>query len=237
MQLARKPEEAAAARQAHLNAAADNENNADGKEGAYRGRGNRLRARGNRSRGQGRNFGEDGTAPTHMQGQALPLTDATNGTGHEGATTEDGGKQYKPRAPRPQRQRGPPEDGVPSKNKVMVANLPFDFSEEKLKDLFSAYQPTSAKIALRPIPRFMIKKLIERNEPRKGRGFGFVTLETEDMQQKAVSEMNGRLIQEREIVVKVAIDSPGKEEAELNDSAAAGAHDKTANGTSAEVAA
>ena len=30
------------------------------------------------------------------------------------------------------RQRGPPEDGIPSKNKVMVANLPYDLSEEKV---------------------------------------------------------------------------------------------------------
>ena len=51
-----------------------------------------------------------------------------------------------------------------------------------------------------------------RNEPRKGRGFGFVTLATEDMQQKACSEMNGKEIEGREIAVKMAIDSPVKEE-------------------------
>lgn len=39
-----------------------------------------------------------------------------------------------PRAPRQQRQRGPPEDGVPSKMKVMVANLPYDLKEEKVSD-------------------------------------------------------------------------------------------------------
>jgi RNA recognition motif-containing protein len=56
----------------------------------------------------------------------------------------------------------------------------------------------------------MIKKLQARGEPRKGRGFGFVTLASEELQQKAVAEMNGREIEGREIAVKVAIDSPDK---------------------------
>lgn len=38
-----------------------------------------------------------------------------------------------PRVPRERRERGPPADGIPSKNKVMVANLPYDLSEEKVR--------------------------------------------------------------------------------------------------------
>lgn len=77
----------------------------------------------------------------------------------------------------------------------------------------------------------MVKKLQARNEPRKGRGFGFVTLASEEMQQKAVNEMNGREIEGREIAVKVAIDSPDKTDEEANAPATenAGQH---ANGTS-----
>jgi len=52
----------------------------------------------------------------------------------------------------------------------------------------------------------MVRKLQQRGEPRKGRGFGFVTLASEDMQKKAVEEMNGKVIEGREIAVKVAID-------------------------------
>jgi RNA recognition motif-containing protein len=87
----------------------------------------------------------------------------------------------------------------------------------QLKELFTAYQPSSAKIALRPIPRFMIKKLQARGEARKGRGFGFVTLASEEMQQKAVAEMNGKEIEGREIAVKVAIDSPDKTDDDIID--------------------
>ena len=98
----------------------------------------------------------------------------------------------------------------------------------QLKELFQAYEPSSAKIALRPIPRFMIKKLQARGEPRKGRGFGFVTLASEELQQKAVTEMNGKEIEGREIAVKVAIDSPDKTDEEANIP-----HDHEANGQEA----
>lgn len=60
----------------------------------------------------------------------------------------------------------------------------------------------------------MVRKLQARNEPRKGRGFGFVSCGSEELQQKAVEEMNGKEVEGREIAVKVAIDSPGKEDAE-----------------------
>ena len=46
-------------------------------------------------------------------------------------------KETKPakaaREPREKRERGPPADGVPSKTKVMVANLPYDLAEDKVR--------------------------------------------------------------------------------------------------------
>jgi len=163
------------------------------------------------------------------------LTDTTN---IPAETKDKDTKEKAPKAAReprePRRERGPPADGIPSKNKVMVANLPYDLSEEKLKELFAAYEPSSAKIALRPIPRFMVKKLQARNEPRKGRGFGFVTLSSEEQQQKAVSEMNGKEIEGREIAVKVAIDSPDKTDEDAN---APAAEAEPTNGTAEPIAA
>jgi len=196
------------------------------KRGAGRGRG-RGRGRGGRLGRGGRATGETTTGDL-TTGEALPLTDVTNEANKAAPLAAGESKDAKPRGlPRQHKQRGPPEDGVPSKTKVMVANLPYDLSEEKLKELFSTYEPISAKIALRPIPRFMVKKLQARNEPRKGRGFGFVTLGSEAMQEKAVNEMNGKEIEGREIAVKVAIDSPGKED---------GAEEAKENGVSAEPA-
>lgn len=94
-----------------------------------------------------------------------------------------------------------------------MEDIPVDMPQ--LLEIFKDYSPVNAKIALRPIPRFMVKKLQARGEPRKGRGFGFVTLGSEELQQKACDEMNGKEIEGREIAVKVAIDSPGKEDDHL----------------------
>jgi RNA recognition motif-containing protein len=79
----------------------------------------------------------------------------------------------------------------------------------------------------------MIKKLQARGEQRKGRGFGFVTLASEELQQKAVAEMNGKDIEGREIAVKVAIDSPDKTDEAL----AKAAEGETATNGGAEEAA
>lgn len=73
---------------------------------------------------------KDGTNGTSEGGEgAETLADTTNAPeATEKATTEDG----KPREPRERKQRGPPEDGVASKTKVMVANLPYDLREDKV---------------------------------------------------------------------------------------------------------
>jgi RNA recognition motif-containing protein len=85
----------------------------------------------------------------------------------------------------------------------------------------------------------MVKKLQARGEARKGRGFGFVTLASTEMQDKAVSEMNGKEIEGREIAVKVAIDSPGKEDGIDGADGANGVEgaENGTNGVTGEVAA
>ncbi|KAL1956241.1 hypothetical protein VTO42DRAFT_7501 [Malbranchea cinnamomea] len=205
VQLARKPEPAEVKEGAEGEATQPRKRGY-GRRGRGRGRGGRF-GRGGRARQQQNGAKPAGEAAAGTEGTALAnVTNANNA----GAQKNEAGVA-KP-APRPRKQRGPPENGIPSKTKVMVANLPYDLSEERLKELFAAYEPVSAKIALRPIPRYMIKKLQARNEPRKGRGFGFVTLSSEAMQERAVKEMHGKEIEGREIAVKVAIDSPGKED-------------------------
>ncbi|KAI4162927.1 MAG: hypothetical protein LQ342_003438 [Letrouitia transgressa] len=224
VQLARKPETATEKAEAVASGGEGVSGNEGRRRASGRGRG-RGRGRGGRGGRGGRSRQANTNGPTNVPGQVAPLTETTN----ESAVVETvaDGTEAKPRSPRQPRQRGPPEDGIPSKNKVMVANLPYNLSEDKLKELFADYQPSAAKIALRPIPRFMVKKLQARGEPRKGRGFGFVSLASEELQQRAVSEMNGKEVEGREIAVKVAIDSPGKEDI---DPEAAGTAPLTENG-------
>ncbi|KAK7749008.1 hypothetical protein SLS53_001034 [Cytospora paraplurivora] len=214
VQLARKPE----ANAEKTDANGEGEGNRRRQSTRGRGRGNRARGgRPGRSREDKKEEGAESAAAAPADDAAAnevqPLQDITNQTNNADPA---GKNKTQARPARERRERGPPADGIPSKTKVMVANLPYDLTEEKLKELFDAYQPSSAKIALRPIPRFMIKKLQARGEARKGRGFGFVTLASEELQQKAVAEMNGKEIEGREIAVKVAIDSPDKTDEEAN---------------------
>jgi hypothetical protein len=57
------------------------------------------------------------------------LSDITNKINADSSKNKD--KQDKNR-PAQKRERGPPADGIASKNKVMVANLPYDLTEEKV---------------------------------------------------------------------------------------------------------
>lgn len=63
--------------------------------------------------------------------QAEPLKDITNTASED----KDDKKKNQNRPQRERRERGPPADGIPSKTKVMVANLPYDLTEEKVSSL------------------------------------------------------------------------------------------------------
>lgn len=68
---------------------------------------------------------QEGQEPTEAPATETPLAETTN-------DKDAGSEADKARAARPQKQRGPPEDGIPSKTKVMVANLPYDLTEDKV---------------------------------------------------------------------------------------------------------
>jgi RNA recognition motif-containing protein len=188
--------------------------------GHFKSRGSRKSGRSGKRGPRGGETTETGEeAPTNVPGQVLPLVEATNVTSEASgeAAPAAAAEGSAPNAVKgKKKRRGPPENGIPSSTKIMVANLPYELSEEKLKELFQDYEPESAKIALRPIPHYMVRKLQARGEPRKGRGFGFVTLASEEMQKKAVAEMNGKEVDGREIAVKVAIDSHTENEDKEN---------------------
>jgi len=71
----------------------------------------------------------------------LPHADVT--TNQAPTDNAKDAKTQAPRVPRERRERGPPADGIPSKNKVMVANLPYDLSEEKVSVLINLILDTS----------------------------------------------------------------------------------------------
>lgn len=124
VQLARKPEAEGFK--------TENGETAQRKRSTGRGRGGRGRGRGGRTT-SGRGVKTDATTTAETvpdEAEVLPLQDKTNEANQ--ATSAATGK---PRAPRQPKQRGPPEDGIPSTTKVMVANLPYDLTEDKVSKM------------------------------------------------------------------------------------------------------
>jgi hypothetical protein len=76
---------------------------------------------------------EKAAAPTNVPGQVLPLVESTNVKAEttEGVPAEK--KEGTQQPFKPKKKRGPPENGVPSSTKIMVANLPYELSEEKVR--------------------------------------------------------------------------------------------------------
>jgi hypothetical protein len=73
------------------------------------------------------------TVEKAQEGQELTETAEGEAAPAEAANDKDDGSDAaKARAARSLKQRGPPEDGIPSKTKVMVANLPYDLTEDKV---------------------------------------------------------------------------------------------------------
>ncbi len=76
--------------------------------------------------------------------------------------------------------------------KLYVGNLPHSMSEEQLNTIFSeAGEVTSAKI-------------ITDRQTGAPRGFGFVEMETKMDGQKAISMINGRIVDGRPLAVNEA---------------------------------
>ena len=78
------------------------------------------------------------------------------------------------------------------KNKLYVGNLPYSLTDESLKELFAgAGEVTDAKV--------IMDKFSGRSK-----GFGFVTMADDAAAQKAITDMDGKDIEGRQIKVNVA---------------------------------
>ncbi len=75
---------------------------------------------------------------------------------------------------------------------IYVSNLSFSVTDEDLRNLFSSYgEVTSAKI-------------ITDRETGRSRGFGFVEMSDDNASQKAISDLNGKSTDGRQMSVTVA---------------------------------
>ena len=75
--------------------------------------------------------------------------------------------------------------------KLHVGNLPFSVEDNDLKEMFSEYNPEEVT-------------LIKDKFSGRSKGFGFVTISSDEVAQKAVSDLNGKDVQGRELKVSEA---------------------------------
>lgn len=75
--------------------------------------------------------------------------------------------------------------------KLYVGNLPFSIDDDGLKKLFSAFGTEEVT-------------LIRDKFSGRSKGFGFVTISDDEAAKKAISEMNGKDVEGRELKVSEA---------------------------------
>jgi len=77
-------------------------------------------------------------------------------------------------------------------NKLFVGNLSFNTTENDLQDAFAAHGTV------------IEAKLMTDRDTGRARGFGFVTMSTDEEAQKAITALNGASMDSRTLTVNVA---------------------------------
>jgi len=94
----------------------------------------------------------------------------------------------------PKAPKKPEEERPPSKTTLFVANLPFKMDDEQFAKVFK-----DAGLA------YKSAHVVKNQRSGRSKGFGFVEFENEQDQQKALTTVNKKVVDERELVVKVAL--------------------------------
>jgi len=118
--------------------------------------------------------------------------DGTPAAGGEGAPKEGGAprprRERVPRQARPEGERAP---RTASANTLFVANLPFSVDDAGLTEIFAGLNLKSAHVV--------------RKRNNRSKGFGFVEFNNPEDQTKALAAVDKKSVQERELIVKVAL--------------------------------
>jgi RNA recognition motif-containing protein len=182
-------------------------------EGSERGRGRGGRGRGGRGRGRGgrggREGGEGGEGAVRgrggfRRGGFRPRGGEAGAPSQrpEGSPTAEGSAPPRPRRPRAPRQAEPKSNvsRTPSKTTLFVANLPFSVDDAGLTEIFKEHNVAKAHVV--------------RKRNNRSKGFGFVEFSNDADQQKALSAIDKKVVEDRELIVKVAL-TESKPEGEI----------------------
>lgn len=81
------------------------------------------------------------------------------------------------------------------KNKLFVNSLPYEIDDEALEKIFSAVEGVKVVEA---------KVIVDKFNDGRSKGFGFVTLENEEMAETCIAKLNGSEVSGRQIFVNIA---------------------------------
>jgi len=111
-------------------------------------------------------------------------------------------KKREPREPREPREQ--PDNRTPSKTLLFVANLPFKLDDATFGQIIKDAGVT-----------FKNAYVVKNQRSGRSKGFGFAEFENETDQQKALTAVNNKTVDERTLVVKVALtEAPQQKKAE-----------------------
>jgi len=120
----------------------------------------------------------------------------------EGSPPAEGSVPPRPRRPRAPRPTSPKSTAsrTPSKTTLFVANLPFSVDDAGLTEIFKEHNVAKAHVV--------------RKRNNRSKGFGFVEFSNDADQQKALSAIDKKVVEDRELIVKVAL-TESKPEGEI----------------------
>jgi len=174
-------------------AAAPSGEGASGGGRGGRGRGRGGRGRFFRSRGPRNQGGSPSGGPSNGDNQAPSQPGAAPAAA--GSPSQPGGaapqRERRPRPPRAPRNDADRAAKTPSNDTLFVANLPFSITDEGLAQIFAGFNIKSAHVV--------------RKHNDRSKGFGFVEFSNADDQQKALSSVDKKSVENRELSVKVAL--------------------------------
>jgi len=148
--------------------------------GGFRGRG----GRGQRGTRGGRG------APRGGRGQSFGRPSFRPRGAPRSPRTSENHQQQQERQPREVKE----ENRTPSKTMLFVANLPFKLDDEGFAKIFKDSALT-----------YKAAHVVRNQRSGRSKGFGFVEFDNEADQQKALNSINKKVVDERELSVKVAL--------------------------------
>jgi RNA recognition motif-containing protein len=93
------------------------------------------------------------------------------------------------------------------KNVLFVGNLSWNVNDDMLAEFF-----TLSELGIEPKKdesgKKMAKVILDRERGNRSKGFGFVTFETEEDAEKAMNELNGKMLDNREVRIQVRQPKP-----------------------------